>query len=964
MRKLIFTTLTLITFLCYSNAVTKTWYDSAQIRIDSIRKGNFTLKIVDKNGIGVQDSVKIKHKKHEFPWGTAIDLTYNLGTGNTFTSSQAVTAKSDSEVYITERWASYLAYLLPSVKGKKYKITIKLSENYFSSANSRLFDASVYGQKVIQNIDKYVLANGEFKAFDTTINVLATDTVIRLAFQATKDNASIMGLILADSTGNPILRLYCGGSPITTKSGNKYISDLAYIDKDAMATGTSNDDWLKAIMLKYCNYGVCGNQFKWSGIESTKGQLNYGPFENTLSWFQKVGWNMRAHNLLWGGTSSTDYHELPQWVGILAPKVMYDTCKMRVVREVSRYKGIVNEYDVLNEPTHATYLQSKVGDSINWNCFKWAHGADPDARLFVNDYNIIEYADQTTNFVNLVKKMIQNGAPVGGLGAQCHIGNSTDIVNFKSRFDQLARIGLPIKVTEFDMNAGSVSQQVQAIETSKMMRLCFSHPGIEGFIFWGLTDPGWATGVENLINVDRTPRIVADSVYHLIHEVWSTKLNAITDASGSYTFKGYFGDYDVLVKVGNTWKKYSVSFNKADQNNTVLLNEEAGKAMSPVLKKVRIKAPMGIELTFDKPMFDPSVDSKNYKVFDTLSNYVQSAALKTGDSTTIVLTMKSSIKAKGYIPVSYYPGHQTSSDGGILEPFGPVLDGTLTPAYLSSKTSVDGKSVNVAFNGKLADTSVNISNFVIKVNNKANNVTQANLSGKKDTLILTLANQILKSADAVTITYQPGSLQTTDSLFVTGFATKTVTNSIIVPTFVSALTSTDGTTIQVNFRQLIADPSSQSANFSVTVNSKSNQVTGALLLASNNKSVILSLNSTIKYGDTISVSYSPGSLVSTIGIPVPAFTSTVVNKTPVSVEIIANNIIELYPNPFTNQLMISKANNYQLVTITDLFGREISHLHLNSSGNTEINTSSWKQGMYLVILSNSKNQLVLKTVKE
>jgi len=50
------------------------------------------------------------------------------------------------------------------------------------------------------------------------------------------------------------------------------------------------------------------------------------------------------------------------------------------------FPGILEEYDVINEPltNHADYLQSVVGDSINWNCFKWAHSADPDAKIYIN----------------------------------------------------------------------------------------------------------------------------------------------------------------------------------------------------------------------------------------------------------------------------------------------------------------------------------------------------------------------------------------------------------------------------------------------------------------------------------------------------------------------------------------------------------------------------------------------------
>jgi uncharacterized repeat protein (TIGR02059 family) len=864
-----------MTFLCHSNAQTDGWYESAQSRIDTLRKGNFTLSIVDSNGTGIQDSVRIIHKKHEFPWGTAIDLKYNVG--NSYNSANPVIAASDSEVYRSERWAAYLAYNLPVIKGEDYKLTIKLSENYFSTANSRLFDVYVDGQKVLANVDKFAWAGGKFVAVDTTIDVNAINTYIRVEFSTLKDNASLMGLVLSDSEGNPVLRLNCGGAAMTTESGNFYMSDLNYLDKNSTALGTSNDDWVKSVMLKYCNYGVCGNQFKWSGIEPNQGQLNYAPFENTLGWFQKVGWDMRAHTLLWGGTSSTDYHELPRWVGELSPQAMYDTCKLHVMREVTRYKGIVKEYDVLNEPIHATYLQSRVGDSINWNCFKWAHEADSNARLFVNEYNIVEWQDQTNAFIAFVEKLLQHGAPIHGIGSQCHMGTSIDVPKVKARFDQLAQFGLPIKITEFDMAANTMTQQSQAIETSKMMRLAFSHPAIEGFVFWGLTDPAWVATIGNLINEDRTPKIVADSVYHLIHELWSTRITDMTDATGSYTFNGYYGDYEILVKVDETWKKFEVSCNKADEDEIIVLIKNNGLPASPLLKKVKIIAPTSLELTFDKSMADPSAEARNFKVFDKESNFVKTASLKEGDSATIVLTMNASIAGKSYIPVSYFPGNQTSADGGVLATFGPELDETLTPAYMSATTSTNGKTISTTWNQQLADTSITPSDFIVKVNGINNSIAQASLN-TATTLSLTLTNQIIKSTDVVTITYQPGSLQTTDSLWVTAFNLKPVTNRVIVPAFISAGTSTSGATLQLDFDQLMAEPSGLESDFIVTVDGIRNNVSSVQLLSTNKRKVVLTLSSVICTGDAVSISYNSGSLVSSIEVPVQAFSSSVTNN--------------------------------------------------------------------------------------
>jgi uncharacterized repeat protein (TIGR02059 family) len=944
---------------------TNSWYEGADYRIDKYRKGNFRFVIYDGGGNPVSDSVVVLQKKHEFPWGVAIDLT-DRPTGNTYSiaASQALIAPADSEIYRSERWASYLAYALPSETGKKYQLTIKLSENYVSGTDLRLFDTYIYGQRVIQNLDKYLIANGRFIGFDTTLHINATDTIINLEFFARKDNVSVMGMVLSDSIGQPILKLNCGGPAMTTASGNLYISDEIYIDRNSGNPNTTNDDWLKSVMLKYCNYGVCGNQFKWSGIQPTQGVLNYSPFENTLSWFNKVGWDMRAHTLLWGAQSSTNYHELPQWVGQLPPAVMYDTCKMRVQREMTRYKGKVKEYDVLNEPLHANYLQSVVGDSINWNSFKWAHEADPDAKLFINEYNVFEYQDACNRYTDLIRKMLDNGAPISGIGSQSHFGTVIDVPAIKSRIDQLAQFGIPIKVTEFDMAANDMTQQAQAIETSKMMRLTFSHPAIEGFVFWGLTDPGWRASVGNFISQDKTPKIAADSVYHLIHEAWNTKISDSTDESGLYSFRGFYGDYEISVKFGDAWKKYNVKLSKDHEDELIVLDEENALALSPVLKQVRLVEPASVELKFNKPMADPLTEFKNYKVFDVKNNTVKSASLKDGDPSTIVLTMENTITKGYYIPVSYFPGNQKSTDGAKLGSFGPVLDDRYISAFISAGTTKNGKAIAVALKKPVLDTSAHTAEFVVKVSNQIKEVVSTSVSSTFDTLFLVLAEQVISDKNTISVAYTSGSLLTAEGKYITSFS-KTGTNNVIVPAFVSAATTTDGTAIQVRFSQLLADPSSQSGQFLVKVNDQVRSISDVELLGSNNRYVQIFLTSPVQTGDIVTVAYSPGSLKSAIDVPVPAFEGSVTNRSTFfsTVKEIAGNEVEIYPNPFSNRLIISNAPQYKSITISNTLGEAVVEMKINGADETIINTSGLKTGVYFVKLKSDTDSKIFKLLK-
>ena len=961
----------ILTFLItYINVQGQTaWYNSAQSRIDTLRKGNFTVRIVDNLGSPVVDSVKVIHKKHEFSWGTAYDLNSGSNSSTTYVSSasgQITSAYGDEAVYNSERWAKYVAYDLPSVAGSDYKLILKLAELYFSAANSRIFDVYVDGMRVIQNLDKYALAGGKNIAFDTIIDVHATSTKIKLECYASKDNASINGLALVEVNGSSSLYLKSGSS--VTINGKTYKADNSYLNTSAATLLSSDDDWYKSVMLKYCNSGVCGNQFKWSGIEPSGANiLNYAPFEYTFNWYTSVGFEMRAHNLLWGGNNSTDYHCIPQWVMNLSstPKAMYEACKTRVIRDVTRYKGKIKEYDVLNEPTHANYLQGIVGDSIDWNCFKWAHEADPDAKLYVNDYNIIEYQDQTNNFVALVKKMLQNGAPVTVIGSQCHIGSSVDLTNFKTRFDQLGQFGIPVKITEFDMGAKALTEKQYAVEISKMMRLAFSHPSIEGFIFWGITEPTWVpASIVSLIRENKTTKLAADSLYHLTHEVWTTKLTGKTDVSGNYPFKGYYGDYDVLVKVNNKWEKHTISCKKSEKGKSFDLVLGSGAVCNPKLISVKNVVPNQIFLTFDKKMTNPSQEAKNFKIFDSKLNYIASAALKSDDSTVVVLTTGSVIGAKDYLPVSYLTGNLKSADGGVLEILGATTNASLVPSYVSSKTNSNGKIVSILFDRKLMDTTVYASNFKVIVNNVENVITKARLSATKDSVVVTLGSQITKSADVVKVSYIAGNLKTSDQLDVTSFNSQTVTNALLVPALLTAKTNTLGNSILVAFDQNLVLSAGEESKFIVTSNGDSLSVSN-VKIASDYKTILVTLSTPISKGKTVNISYSKGSLSSKIGVPVPAFSSAVTNNSTITaVTEIGNPEATIYPNPFTNQLYIENAEQFEVVTICDLVGKILIEEKLTKNETNVVNTECLKKGMYILKVSNGQAIKVFKIVKQ
>jgi len=287
----------------------------------------------------------------------------------------------------------------------------------------------------------------------------------------------------------------------------------------------TEEQWMKAAMFKYFNYGVSGNSFKWSGIQPQHTAPNYTAFNNAVNWTRKVGWELRAHTLLWGAYNYEDDHPLPRWVKDLpTPQAITDTCKMRVIREMTKYKGIVKEYDVINEPLHATYLQSVVGDSINWNCFKWARSADSTANLFSNDYNVEYVWGDAKKYRDLILKIKENGGPVTGVGMQCHFWNGLrpNIADFITQINIVAEAGLPIKFTEFDYG-GDLTQAQQAEDFVKVLKIGFSHPSVNGIIYWGLCDKNVWRENTGLFDKNHKPKLAADTLLYFTKKLWATK---------------------------------------------------------------------------------------------------------------------------------------------------------------------------------------------------------------------------------------------------------------------------------------------------------------------------------------------------------------------------------------------------------------------------------------------------------
>jgi endo-1,4-beta-xylanase len=134
---------------------------------------------------------------------------------------------------------------------------------------------------------------------------------------------------------------------------------------------------------------------------------------------------------------------------------------------VGRYKGKVKCWDVVNEAIadgpstnllrNSLWLEI-IGPDFIAKAFQYAHEADPDAILRYNDYGL-ENPVKRKKLATLIKSLQAEKVPVHAIGSQAHINVSITFDTMDQALTEIAALGLPIHITELDINTAAGGQR-------------------------------------------------------------------------------------------------------------------------------------------------------------------------------------------------------------------------------------------------------------------------------------------------------------------------------------------------------------------------------------------------------------------------------------------------------------------------------------------------------------------------
>jgi len=390
-------------------------------------------------------------------------------------------------------------------------------------------------------------------------------------------------ITVVDAAGQPV----SGAKISVQQTGHEFLFGCnAFVL--GQLTPAESEQRYEAAFAKLFNFVTV--PFYWEGTEPTQGELRYEekgsrdiwrrpPGDRFLPWAAKNNITLKGHPLLWHAYN-------PKWL----PKDADDLRALyqKRFKEIStHFGGKLAIFDVVNESQVCpkTYpLFTPDRDYVRW-AFKEAAPLFPaQTTLMINEITEYNFKPYNQNpYVGQIKKLIEQGAQVRGIGLQYHFFRRKALDGYLSStkadpnkllelYEKFSEFNLPLYITEITIaSAGEGGEALQAEVVRDHYRLWFAAPNMAGITWWNLGD-GTAVKGENeamggLLDADFKPKPAFVALDQLINHDWKTQATLTTDAQGRAKLRGFHGTYTVTVEHDGKTKQQTLPLKKSAANN-------------------------------------------------------------------------------------------------------------------------------------------------------------------------------------------------------------------------------------------------------------------------------------------------------------------------------------------------------------------------------------------------------------
>ncbi len=259
-------------------------------------------------------------------------------------------------------------------------------------------------------------------------------------------------------------------------------------------------------LLTYFNQLTPENAGKWGSVEGTRDVMNWDALDTAYNFARDHGIPFKFHTLLWG-------QQQPEWIAGLTPEEQLAEIEEWMAAVAKRYKKLPY-IEVLNEPINAppSYAAALGGPGetgYDWiiNAFKMARKHFPKSQLILNEYNTIHLDAFTTDYLRIIQ-ILKDRKLIDAVGEQAHFLERAEPSLVAANLDKLASAGLPIYISEFDLNFADDARHANVMKD--LFPIFWDHPQVAGVTHWGhLQGSIWRTNAY-LIRSDGTHRPAFD----------------------------------------------------------------------------------------------------------------------------------------------------------------------------------------------------------------------------------------------------------------------------------------------------------------------------------------------------------------------------------------------------------------------------------------------------------------------
>ncbi len=248
----------------------------------------------------------------------------------------------------------------------------------------------------------------------------------------------------------------------------------------------------------YFNQVTPENGGKWGAVESERDVMVWTELDASYKFAKDHAFPFKLHVLIWG-------NQQPSWMEKLSAKEQREEIEEWYAELAKRYPAL-DYIEVVNEPLHdppskpgdggGNYVAALGGDGkTGWDwvitSFELARKYFPRSQLMINDFSILNVPADTERYKAIIE-LLQARRLIDALGIQGHSFSTTVPIEVqKKNLDVLAKTGLPIFVTELDIDGATDERQLA--EYQRIFPMFWEHPAVRGVTLWGYRPGMWRT---------------------------------------------------------------------------------------------------------------------------------------------------------------------------------------------------------------------------------------------------------------------------------------------------------------------------------------------------------------------------------------------------------------------------------------------------------------------------------------